>query len=148
MGAIEEVAKYIVDQGLGTAIGTDVFTDYEPESPDAMITVNTIKSYPTIRVMGSTLGAPDGVHRPRFQIVIRNTNRYQARKIARQVWALFEGLGGVTLTGVTPDSVTTQATYLLVLCDQPEPEPINPDKADRHRYVINISVNKTQSTVV
>lgn len=76
-----DIASYIVDQSEATALATDIFVDFSPESPDSCISL-----YET------SPGAPhpfDDVSTRNIQIVARDKNPFTARAKAIAIMKLF-----------------------------------------------------------
>ena len=100
MSLLSEVGTYLAANGIGT-LGIDLFQGYMPDSPDAATAIYETGGLGPVRGMRSTAGTPAGTQ-PRLQVVSR-AGEYDystARAKVQSVYALLEGLGDVTLSGV------------------------------------------------
>lgn len=92
----EELAKVVIDAGLATAIGTDVFL-----GPKAVLPTG---NGPYIQFLDSGGTSPDQTHngdkyeRLSVQVVIRAKSTSTGRTRALAVWRALEGLHNTTLS--------------------------------------------------
>lgn len=95
MALLDELGDYLSTNGVGT-LGTDLFLGFLPESPNAAVALYETGGSAPVRAMRSSPGQPVA-RQPRVQVVARSTSYAAARSKAGDVYALLEGLGGVTL---------------------------------------------------
>lgn len=91
-----EIAQYIQTAGLGT-VGTDIFRRELPQTPvNCMAVLAPPVSDGTIRTFGPDGTAPVA-DQPRFEVVVRNTDKAAAFLLARRVrYALDDRSGNLT----------------------------------------------------
>ena len=131
MGAPEELAARLVAQGVGTAVGTDVFHNQTPATPDTAIVVRPTGGLDSL----GTFGDVDNVQRPTVQILSRADKTSTAIANARAARAALHGFSG-TLSGTE---------YRWIKCMESEPRKLSDDPERRARFVFNFQIWKEAS---
>jgi Bacteriophage minor capsid protein len=122
MDLLDSIGTYLIGEGIGTALGTDVFSNHRPSSPDFVVVVTEYGGTPQMYV--------EAMQR-RFQILIRHKSNSTAKLIA---WKAHKALQeGNPIKQFTPDrwGVTTVLQT---------PTKVNIDDQGRPTFVFNISV--------
>lgn len=129
-GAAYDIAKYICDTlSLGT-FGTTVFCNTMPASPDNLISTYEYGGAPSSMPMGSVPAS--AIEHPSVQVEVRNTSSRTARSTAYTIYKALDGLGDVTLQGVT---------YMHMFALQP-PFPLEVDANNRTIFAFNLWISK------
>ncbi len=137
MPTLEEIGTRLQDQDIGT-VNTDIFLASEPDTPDALVAVLPTAGLESIR----TMGVPDSVLRPSFQVLAR-VSRIEGAGAARDkiqaVRAALHGFSGSLSGG------GKSAQYHDIKALQSEGVPIRSDASLRHRWVCNFQAHKGPS---
>lgn len=117
MALIAEIAAFLATAGLGT-VGTTIFRYELPETPAACIAVVDLPvSDASIFTFGAA-GSLPAADQPRFDVVVRDTDRATAWRTARKVRnALNEQSGSLTnpdYNGSDPDGSSSTTRYHLI----------------------------------
>jgi hypothetical protein len=124
-----DIATQIQALGFGT-LGTTIFVNTRPESPDDLIAV-----------FGYAGQAPDRNHageaidNPSVQVWVRNTSNGTARQIIEQIYQALDGMFNTYLSG----------TFYLEVTALQCATPMGKDEADRSEYVVNFTCSKIRS---
>lgn len=119
---LPDIGDHLVAQGVGT-LGTDVFLDAAPDSPDAVTLVQDLT--PQAPEYSLTAGAPTLRHY-RFQVFTRHATRAGADALAETV---FTALSSMTTTGITLNGTRYSGTR----CEMP---PARYARDDKHRLTL------------
>ena len=130
----DDVATYLVAQGCGTAVGTDVFVGRLPDTSPDTATDNILAIFErpghgplvTMTGSGSTLAPEDKTDRPRMQIRVRDT-AYDAGRT--KIWNAYKALQGKANTTL----VTGGVSFKLITAVQ-EPTHLGLDEVQRHEW--------------
>lgn len=137
MGMLDEVSTYLQTNGVGT-VGTVVFLDYLPDTPDTVVSLFANPGSPPTTVMGGSSGAAV-VRNPRLQVFTRGTadgaGVVAARVAIDAIYALLEQVVNTTLSSVR---------YLSIEAVD-EPALLERDEQQRPVYVCNFEVMKYPS---
>lgn len=129
MAVIEEVARYVQDNGLGV-MGTDLFGHIYPPRPDDVIVLTQIRPGDAIRTMSKTL---DHVVEP-FTVTVRNTSPTLAYTKAWAIFTLLDNFTGL-LSGIN---------YRLIV-GRGVPFNVGPDENNRLRWSCDYWASKDPS---
>lgn len=109
MAMLEEISKYLQDTGHGT-VGTTIFMDILPESPDTVITLISLPGSEPLDHMGDPLPAAENL---RLQVQVRSPSHVTAETISRSIYADLLRATGKTLTSATYYRIAaTQSPFL------------------------------------
>ena len=102
MSLLVELAAWVVAQGHGTAVGTDVFRGNLPPTPDAAIGLVGTGGGPSVRSFGRVEWM-----QPTVQVFVRRTTQDAAEAAAYALWTTFaamtaQSLSGTAYRGATP----------------------------------------------
>lgn len=142
----DDVATFLVAQGCGTAVGTDVFVGRLPDTtPDgASDNILAIFERPghgplvTMTGSGSVTAAEDKTDRPRMQIRVRDV-AYDAGRT--KIWNAYKALQGTANSTL----VTGGVLFKLIVAVQ-EPTHLGLDEVQRHEWSQNFDLT-VESTV-
>jgi hypothetical protein len=130
---LEEVARYLAAQGIGTWPG-NIFLNGLPDKPDAAITLFDTGGAPPV---DSYQG---GMNRPKIQVVARSTSMAAAWGTAQAAYDALHMLSSVTLAGGTRliDATALQTPFWL-----------KRDALGRQEYAFNVQfrVEATRPTL-
>lgn len=120
---------YLESKGLGT-VGTNLFWDFEPDSPDNIITV--------IDEEGPTIPEADSLKVDIFgiQIIVRNDNKSIARNISQAIHKMIVGFGG--------ESLINGGDIVSYITINTPPTSIGKDDKNRNKYSSHYNI-RTQS---
>ncbi len=124
-----DIATQLQALGFGT-LGTTIFVNTRPESPDDLIAV-----------FGYAGQAPDRNHsgeaidNPGVQVWVRNTSNGTARQIIEQIYQQIDGTFNTFLSGTN---------YLRITALQCA-SPMGKDDNNRSEYVVNFTCSKIRS---
>ncbi len=125
-----DIATYLISRHLVTAIGTDVFLDYVPETPDNLLAVQEYAGVPP--------DIPIPLLDRRVQVLIRNKSYASARTLA---FSVFNALD----TGFSrPAGVVLTASRTAVINALQSPFMLERDEMDRSIFVFNLAVATTR----
>lgn len=126
MEPVEALANYLaVDLAFG-ALGTSVFMDYLPDSPDGSLdTATAVISLPG---QPGELALRDDTDRPSFQFVARDLDATAARARIRAIYDALQGLAETDIHGVH---------FKLLNFVQSGPVPLGRDERQRFIFTIN-----------
>lgn len=134
----DDVAAYLITQGVGTALGTDVFVgrlpDPNPDNTDNIVGVFERPGAPplmTLTGMGAASVAPpeEKTSRPRMTVRVRHDTYDGGRTM---IYNAFKALHGKTNTVLGAGTVT----FNLISAVQ-SPTHIGLDEVQRHEWVVN-----------
>lgn len=117
-----DVATYLIAQGQAVAVGTDIFLDSRPDSPDNLVSVFEYAGEP------STI--QDDLSR-RIQVLVRNKSYATARAKA---WAIHAALDKPDTRTLTMNSRRAWVRALQ------QPFKLETDAANRVVFVFNLGV--------
>jgi hypothetical protein len=123
MTAESDIAARLAAQGFGT-VGTNIFVNYKPPTPDNLIVVS-----------GYAGQAPERTHdtsgnaRPSVQVWVRNTSAANGRTIIGNIWNNLDGLSNITLS----------STFYPAIDAISSPESTGKDENGRQEYATNFS---------
>lgn len=147
MALVAEIARYIQTAGLGT-VGTDIFRYELPETPvDCMAVLGPPVSDGTIRTFGAEGSAPVA-DQPRFEVVIRKTDKAAAFVLARRVRYNLDNRSG-DLTNpdysVSVSDGASATTHYFCISALGEPYEREADKPRTFEVVQRFSAMKARS---
>lgn len=129
MPLLEDIVRYFTAKGLIQGDGVDAFRDFQPETPDNIVTLHEYKGDPPSRYT-------DVVHRS-VQIVVRNKSAVAAQRLAQELYrALMEDSamnGRVDFTSTRWGQVHIRQT----------PYKFSQDESDRVLYGFNLGITTT-----
>jgi len=130
---LPELGAYLIAQGVGTALGTDMFLGKLPPTPDAIVAIfeyASLADEPDLGVDGKNIR----YEYPRVQIVCRGVRDDYAtpRTTAQNAKKALMKVQGSTLTG----------TYYLAVTPESGPFFLRRDLNDRLEFVTNFQVYK------
>ena len=133
---LTELGTWLILQGVGTALGTDVFTGYLPASPDVVVCLFEYGSLPVEPALGVD-GTQIRYEYPRVQILTRGVKLdyagpWAVNKSARKAMLKIQGS---TLSGV----------YYIAAIPESGPMFLRRDDNDRVEIVSNYQVEKAES---
>jgi hypothetical protein len=117
------IAARLASDGLGT-VGTSIFVNTKPATPDNLIAVFGYGGSPPDRTHDTS-----GNARPGIQVWVRNTSAGTGRTVIENAFNNLDGITNTTLSGVF---------FLSVLANQ-SPEPMGKDENGRSEYAVNFS---------
>lgn len=124
MAADIDIATYLVAQGVGTALGTDVFAGRMPSAVDGVV----VTSYPG-RAPELVINSNGYTHRfPRLQVLVRNSSEATAQSTADAAALALSKVKNTTLSGTRYRSVNVTQT----------PGLIERDENERYVYAFNV----------
>lgn len=129
---LNEIGAYLQANGVGT-VGTDIFLDRMPETPDTCIALFEYGGSPTHRTMNALPGTANA-EVVRIQILCRAATHVTARSKARSIFALLDHYDG-TLSSVT---------YYYVMAIS-SPFYLKRDENERAYYACNFEITKALS---
>lgn len=128
MALIDDVATFLQAAGVGT-VGTDIFKGYQPETPDACVTLYATGGYPLSEYLP--------VETPTLQALIRAANYAAAQtKAFAVVDALHPKQDSPPLLALVSGKVRVRAM-------QP-PASIGKDEQGRHEFSVNFEFRKAR----
>ena len=130
MSAAKDLADWLIAQGRGTAIGTDVFVNFMPDTPDAALVLFDTGGPPASRAFGNRVVA---VRHLGVQVLVRRAKGRDAEAEASVIWALLDGWTGTGINGVT---------YLLATCRESAPFLLDRDSRNRTTFVFNVILER------
>jgi hypothetical protein len=121
---IDDLAQWIINNSLATAKGTDVFCDFVPDQPDAVVVINEYGS-----VMFPEMNLDSGIRY--VGIAVRNSVGPTARDLAHSLFLLFN----------TDETVSDLPNgRWAILHPRSMPFCIGLDEKRRFVYAFNVSV--------
>lgn len=132
MAMVEEIGTFLAAAGVGT-LGTDLFIDNMPDSPDTCVAViESIVGLPPTRTLGSGLPVTE---MPRFQVYARAASKTTAHAKAKAAWDALEVVADQTLSGTRYERIEAlQSPFLL-----------KRDDADRWVFLANFQAHRVYS---
>lgn len=126
----EDLMYYLETKGIGT-VGTTLFWDFEPDSPDNIITV--------LDEEGPTIPEADSLQVDIFgvQIIVRNDNKSTAKEISKAIHKMIVGFGG--------ESLINGGDIVSYITINTPPTSIGKDDKGRNKYSSHYNI-RTQST--
>lgn len=124
-----DLATFMVVEGIGTALGQDVFLERRPPTPDRCLTLVDTGGFPPIR------GVPD--LRRTVQVMVRSKGTQAAKGLAWDCHGLFfpDGQGRHIRVG--------GKSYLTLPTASALPSPLGEDDDGRMLFVMNLVVTTT-----
>lgn len=121
---LQDLAGYLIESGIGTALGEDVFLDFLPDQPNNVVVISEYSGLPT------TTGV-EALDR-RVQIRVRNADAEEARLLS---WKAFNLLD-------TPENRIQLASNNRWMMTQALQTPfkVDIDGKERVSYVFNLAV--------
>src|SRR5581483_597610 len=98
MEVADEIGNFIDVGSTKFTMGTNLFGQYLPDSPDDAVAIVEYGGSPPTRVMGTSNPAWEN---PRLQVVSRSADPQTAKANARIVWNLLEGVVNRTVGGTS-----------------------------------------------
>lgn len=98
----DEFAKYLESEGFGV-LGTDIFHNFQPDSPDNCITTYNINA--PVLAESSSLSVDNCC----VQVMVRNKNEELSKTILRNIHLNFIGFGGEKLVPSSNMTITESA---------------------------------------
>lgn len=126
MVAETDIAARLAAKGLGT-VGTNIFVNTKPSTPDNLIAVFGYAGQPLERTHDTS-----GNDHPGIQVWVRNTSAGTARTNIEKVYNNLDGITNTTLT----------STFYLGIWANQSPEPMGQDENGRTEFVVNFSTTK------
>lgn len=117
-----DLAAFMVAEGIGTALGTDVFLERRPPTPDQCLTVTDTGGFPPIKGLEDL--------RRTVQVMVRAKGAGTAKALGWTVYRLFSD----------PPSgcnISVDGSMYLVTPAQP-PVPLGEDDDGRSLYSVNL----------
>ena len=105
MSAADDVAAYLVAQLHATAVGTDIFINWMPDTPDEAICVYDSPGEPADHAFGSMAGGSAILTHPGVQIQKRHVDGDTAMDKAILIHDELDGLGKATLNSVAYEAI-------------------------------------------
>lgn len=124
MGLLEDIEAYLITEELATVDGTDIFRNFEPDTPDEVVILNEYNTSPT--VVGSDAYTRD------VQVVARAKTAAGAETKSRQ---LFDAL----VHPIDP-IITLTLTREVVISAHQLPLKYRVDEETRVYYAFNLAV--------
>lgn len=106
------------------ALGTSIFIDYMPPTPDNCIGVFGYAGQPP-----EHMHEPGGIGKPGIQIRVRNTSAATGRALIETIFTELDGIVNQNLLG----------TYYLAIWANQSPEPLGKDENGRAEFVQNFT---------
>lgn len=125
MTLLEDIVKYLTNKGVLEGAGVDAYIDFQPETPDNIVSLHEYKGDSVPMVAGAT-------HRS-VQVVIRNKRAIDAQRLAIKVFnALLPSTedGRVDFTDTRWGQVSFRQTPYKLLQDE----------SDRTHYGFNLGI--------
>jgi len=134
---LDEVVKYLADQGLGT-LGSTLFKGHMPDTPSAVGCVYETGGSPPDLGFGSTAVR---VENPNVQVIFRGEpwDYDNPRNKAQQAFAAMAAIKAPSVLQ-DPDAATG-SIYLLVIPLQ-QPVPLSRDGKNRYLFSCNYAIMK------
>lgn len=126
MTAETDIAARLAAQGFGT-VGTNIFVDYKPPTPDNIICVFGYAGSPPERTHDSS-----GNDHPGVQVWVRNTSAGTCRTTIERVYNNLDGLTNTTLT----------STFYPEINAVQSPMPMGKDENGRTEFALNFAVTR------
>jgi hypothetical protein len=125
-----DIAAYLASKGRGT-VGTTIFTNTLPSSPDAVIAIFAYAGQAPERMSCGVLDKPS------FQVRVRGAKNGAgaARALIETIFKDLDGLSNITLSGTAYQSITSP---------QSGPAPMGEDENGRTEYVWNFYTSKSR----
>lgn len=117
------VAAYLASAGLGT-LGTSIFVNVKPATPDNLISVFGYAGSPPERTHDTS-----GNSRPGIQVYVRDTSASTCRTRIESVFNLLDGISDTSLSGI----------FFLSIQANQSPIPMGDDENGRKEFIINFS---------
>lgn len=132
----DDVAAYLITQGVGTALGTDMFVGRLPDpNPDVTDNITAVFERPGAPPLGTLTGTgipDDKTSRPRMTIRVRHDTYDGGRTLIYKAFAALHGQANKTLGS---------GTVLFKLIDAVQsPTHIGLDEVQRHEWVLNLDL--------
>ena len=129
---VEDFGNYLIDNSIGSAIGTDVFTDYEPDSPDVIIAI--------IEYGGGRAQVNVESMDRRLQVRVRGTNT-SARATIHAIYNL------IISDMKTEDGIVyldDPPVRFAIMTPMDTPSKLKVDEKGRVIYTFNLEITTTQ----
>ena len=123
MTAESDIAARLASAGFGT-LGTDLFINTLPATPDNCISVSGYAGSPPERTHDTS-----GNARPGIQVRVRNTSAATGRTVIENIFNYLDGSGNVSLSSV----------FFLSIDAVQSPFPMGKDENNRTEYSVNFS---------
>ncbi len=117
------VAAYLASAGLG-ALGTSIFVNVKPATPDNLISVFGYAGSPPERTHDTS-----GNARPGIQVWVRDTSAGTGRTRIESIFNLLDGIANTSLSG----------TFFQEIAANQSPIPMGADANGRYEYSLNFS---------
>ena len=131
MATIVEIADYLVAESVATAVGTDLFADFLPETPDTALAVVMTSGPPSEQGFGQ---AEPWREFPRMQLLSRAMAYADARANCQAAHDALGKVQATTLGTTFYESIAPNAPFLLKV-----------DATGRAVYALNAQVIKELS---
>ena len=131
MATIVEIADYLVAESVATAVGTDLFADFLPETPDTALAVVMTSGPPSEQGFGQ---AEPWREFPRMQLLSRAMAYADARANCQAAHDALGKVQATTLGTTFYESIAPNAPFLLKV-----------DATGRVVYALNAQVIKELS---
>lgn len=125
---LTDLASYLIENGIGSGIGEDIFLDYRPEKPDRVIVLTEYSGFRPQRKV-------DVVNR-RVQILVRDKNYEYSKSL---IWKIFN-----LLNDPEKDEIFTPSGRWMITSPLQTPSRLNIDDKNRSVYVYNLGVVTTK----
>jgi len=122
-----DIAAYLATGGFGT-VGTSIFVNTMPATPDNCIAVSVYAGSPPERTHDSS-----GNDNPSVQVRVRNMNAGTARTKVEQVYNYLDGITNTTIGSTF---------YLGIFAINSGPIPMGKDENGRTEYTHNFAVKR------
>jgi hypothetical protein len=127
MTAESDIAAYLATGGFGT-VGTSIFVNTMPATPDNCIAVSVYAGSPPERTHDSS-----GNDNPSVQVRVRNTSAGTARTKVEQIYNYLDGISNTTIGSTF---------YLGIFAINSGAIPMGKDENGRQEYTWNFSVKR------
>jgi hypothetical protein len=127
MTAESDIANYLATGGFGT-VGTTIFLNTMPATPDACIAVSVYAGGPVERTHDSS-----GNDNPSVQIRVRNASAGTARTKVEQIYNYLDGVSNTTIGSTF---------YLGIFAINSGAIPMGKDENGRQEYTWNFAVKR------
>ena len=131
MATISEIADYLVAEGVATAVGTDLYEDVLPETPDTAMAVVMTSGPPSEQGFGQ---AESWREFPRMQLLSRALAYADARTNCQAAHDALGKVQATTLGTTFYESIAPNAPFLLKV-----------DATGRVIYALNAQITKELS---
>jgi hypothetical protein len=129
MTAEDDIAAYLATGGFGT-VGTSIFLNTMPPTPDACIAVSVYAGGPPERTYDGS-----GNDNPSVQVRVRDSNAGTARTKVEQIYNYLDGRSNTTINSTF---------YLGIFAINSGAIPMGKDENGRTEYTWNFSVKRSR----